>query len=237
MGSKTFQFKKFSIAQDVCTHKGGTDGVLLGAWVNINETDTSVLDIGTGSGLIAIMLAQRTSPQTRIDAIDIEEKDIHQAKENVQRSAWPEKVNVLHTSLQNFFPKKKYDLIVSNPPYFVSSLLPPDEKRTLARHTQELSFEDLLKNAARLLSQRGRLAVILPYAEGLPFAERAQKHHLLPERQSTFRSRIHKPTERLLIELSAGGKQQMDEEIILYSNGNEWSEQYKRLTGDFYLKF
>src|SRR5687768_14565831 len=99
MDSKPFQFKKFSIAQDVCVHKVGTDGVLLGAWVNLNKTDTAILDVGTGSGLIAIMLAQRTSSQTRIDALDIEAQDVQQARENVQRSPWPDKVNVLHTAL------------------------------------------------------------------------------------------------------------------------------------------
>ncbi|MEX1240962.1 MAG: methyltransferase [Cyclobacteriaceae bacterium] len=236
MGLKPFQFKKFSIAQDVCTHKVGTDGVLLGAWVNVSETDTAILDIGTGSGLIAIMLAQRTSIRARIDALDIEVQDVQQAKENVQRSPWPKKISVLYTALQQFHPNEQYDLIVTNPPYFVDSLLPPDEKRKRARHAQELSSEDLLKNAVRLLSKRGRLAVILPYAEGLHFVKLALKYHLFPQRQSAFRSRSHKPAERLLIELSAKGKHQEDEEIILYGNGDEWSEQYRRLTCEFYLK-
>jgi tRNA1Val (adenine37-N6)-methyltransferase len=235
MGSKPFQFKKFSIAQELCTHKVGTDGVLLGAWVNISSTDNSVLDIGTGSGLIALMLAQRVSDGATIDAIDLEVRNVQEAKENVQRSPWPEKVRVQHTSLQKFFPAARYDLIVSNPPYFVSSLLSPDEKRTLARHTQKLSFEELLENAARLLSKSGRFAVILPYVEGLGFIQLARRYDLFPLRQATFRSRLHKPPERLVMELSPEAGQPEDQDIILYANGDEWSEQYKRLTCDFYL--
>ena len=237
MGSKPFQFKKFSIAQDVCTHKVGTDGVLLGAWVSVSETDVAALDIGTGSGLLAIMLAQRTSPQARIDALDIELRDIQQARQNVQRSPWPEKINVVHTSLQKFYPDKRYDLIVSNPPFFVSSLLPPDAKRTLARHTLGLSFKDLLQNAVRLLSVAGRLAVILPFIGGRHFVNQAQAYDLFPQRQSIFRSRVHKPPERLLVELSRTQEpQRQEEEIVLYGDGDEWSDQYKRLTREFYLK-
>jgi len=236
MGSKAFQFKKFSVAQDLCTHKVGTDGVLLGAWVKVHETDRSVLDIGTGSGLIAIMLAQRCPSATRIDALDIEASDVQQAKANVQRSPWPEKIAVHYSAVQDFFPDKQYDLIVSNPPWFTGSLLPPDEKRGQARHTNELSFEDLLTHASRLLSQAGRLGLILPYAEGLRFIELARSNGLPPLRKCTFRTRAHKPPERLLLEFSRRAKQQEEEELILYGEADQWSEAYRDLTAAFYLK-
>lgn len=236
MGSKPFQFKKFSIAQDRCTHKVGTDGVLLGAWVHIGETDKSMLDIGTGSGLIAIMFAQRASPEAHIDAVELEAQDVQQARENVRRSPWPEKVNIHHTPLQQFFPGKQYDLIVSNPPYFVRSLLPPDEKRTQARHAHALSFSELLENTTRLLAPGGRLGVILPYAESREFTARALDSDLFIRRQAVFRARPHKPPERLLMEFSLKKQNPEQREIILYEAGDQWSADYKSLTGDFYLR-
>ena len=235
MGSKPFRFKKFSIAHDRCTHKVGTDGVLLGAWVNVCDADRRILDIGTGSGLIAIMLAQRSGPHAHIDALDIEAPDVRQARENAAASLWPAKVEVHHTSLQQFFPGRQYDLIVSNPPWFVNSLLPPDERRRMARHTAELPFDDLLTHALRLLSPAGRLALILPHREGLNFQALARDNGLVSLRQATFRARAHKNPERLLMELAASGYQQEAEELILY-DGENWSAQYTDLTRAFYLK-
>ena len=236
MGSKPFQFKQFSVAQNHCTHKVGTDGVLLGSWVNVTDGDSTVLDIGTGSGLIALMLAQRANSQTRIDAVEIGSEDAKQAKENALQSPWPEKIRVYHCSLQRFEPGIKYDLIVSNPPYFQNSLLPLQKKRTQARHTEQLSFNDLLHHAHRLLTDRGRLAVILPESGSLKFIDQARSLKLIPIRTASFRSRVDKPVERLLMELAYEGNQQTVTEIVLYSKNETWSDQYKRLTGEFYLK-
>jgi tRNA1Val (adenine37-N6)-methyltransferase len=235
MASKPFQFKYFSVAQDLCAHKVGTDGVLLGAWVNIG-TETSILDIGTGSGLIALMLAQRTQQDARIDAIDIEAAEVQQAKENVLQSPWSGKISVQHAGLQEFFPEHRYELIVSNPPYFVNSLLPPDKKRRQARHTCDLSFEDLLQNTSRLLTPQGKFALILPYPEGLRFIVLAKDFGLFPLRDSTFRSRSEKPFERLLIEFSRRRQEPEHGDLILYDTGNRWSETYKKLTREFYLQ-
>lgn len=236
MGTKPFQFKHFTVLQSHATHKVGTDGVLLGAWVQIRDTDKRMLDIGTGTGLIALMLAQRTAPLTHISAIEIEAADAEQAKINVHASPWPDKITVYHSSLQKFFPEEKYDLIVSNPPYFMNSWLPPDDKRSQARHTGQLSFVNLLENAARLLHVQGRFAVILPHAEGLQFINLALRFRLFPVRRATFRSRPNKPVERLLIEFALEGEPARETEIILYSQGNTWSEDYKRLTSEFYLQ-
>lgn len=231
---KPFYFKQFSVSQNDCAHKVGTDGVLLGAWVDV-KNEKNILDVGTGSGLIALMLAQRTDPDSRIDAVEIEASDAQQARENVRQSPWPKKITIHQEAVQRFNPEKEYDLIVSNPPYFINSWLPPEEKRSQARHTLQLSFPDLLMTATRLLNKQGRLAVILPYAEGLTFLDISQNFHLIPIRKTFFRSRAHKPVERLLLELSYGGKL-VEQEIILYESGDHWTEEYKKLTHGFYLK-
>jgi tRNA1Val (adenine37-N6)-methyltransferase len=237
MGSKPFQFKQFSVAQDRSTHKVGTDGVLLGAWVRLHADIRSVLDVGTGTGLIALMLAQRTSENTTIDAVEVEEEDARQAKENVQHSPWAGKIRIHISRVQDFLPEKKYDLVISNPPYFVNSWLPPENKRSQARHAQLLPFEDLLRHSHRLLAPGGRLAVILPYTEGLMFINLARSFGLFPSRRTAFRSRAHKPLERVLVELSSeGGYEQPENELVLYTHGDTWSDEYRSLTRAFYLR-
>jgi tRNA1Val (adenine37-N6)-methyltransferase len=235
MPAKPFQFKHFSVAHDRCTHKVGTDGVLLGSWVRIGDTDKFLLDVGTGSGVIALMLAQRSNDATHIDAIDIERQDAQQALQNVAGSPWPDKISVYQTAIQKFFPDQRYDLIISNPPFFVNSLLPPEQKRSQARHTHSLSFDDLLENVCRLLAASGRFAVILPYREGGQLLKAAAPLKLHPRRQTAFRSRRHKPFERLLIEFSRDITDPEESELRLYDEGEKWSEDYKALTRDFYL--
>src|SRR6187551_2766436 len=146
--------------------KVGTDAVLLGAWTNVNDVNR-ILDIGAGSGVIALMLAQRSGNLVHIDAVEIEKEDAMQARENIQRSPWPECISVHEIPIQKFSPEIKYDLIVSNPPYFNNSFQPPDKKRLHTRHTISLDFTELLSSVARLLQPGGRFNVILPFTEGL----------------------------------------------------------------------
>lgn len=233
--SADFHFKKFTVTHDRSTHKVGTDGVLLGAWVNV-EKATQILDIGTGTGVIALMLAQRSNDKAQIDAIEIESEDATLAAENIRRSPWPEKIQVVNTSIQEFFPPVKYDLIVSNPPYFINSWKPPDNKRSAARHTDELSYVELLQSVSQLLKDEGVFGIILPYLEGTMFIEMARSFKLFPRRQLIFRSRHNKPPERILVEFSRHLVEPESEELILHSEGNDWSEAYKNLTRDFYLK-
>jgi tRNA1Val (adenine37-N6)-methyltransferase len=230
-----FHFKQFSVKQARSSHKVGTDGVLLGAWVNV-EGVQHVLDVGTGSGVIALILAQRTSPNSKIQAVEIEETDVEQAKENILNSPWPDKVEVFHSSIQQFQNTLKYDLIVSNPPYFQNSWLPPEKNRSTARHTHELSFDDLLQSASRLLSEAGRLAIILPYTEAMDLIARARLYYLNVLRQLHFRSRSHKPVERILVELHRGPANNHIESLVLHSEHDKWSDEYRDLTKDFYLK-
>ncbi|MFM2293328.1 MAG: hypothetical protein RIS29_3141, partial [Bacteroidota bacterium] len=154
MANPFFRFKQFTVFHDRCAMKVGIDGVLLGCWTNVADT-SMVLDIGTGTGLIALMIAQRTD--AHIDAIDIDEGAFEQAMINVQASPWSSRLNVVLSSLQDFVSDKKYDLIVSNPPYFINSLKNPDEQRTTARHTDSLTHEELIDQCIPKLTEGGRI--------------------------------------------------------------------------------
>jgi len=231
-----FRFKQFTVHHDRCTMKVGTDAVLLGAWASIGQ-QTSILDIGTGTGVIAIMLAQRTVATARIDAVEVEGEDAAQARENVSQSPWPDKVEVFQVPIQQFLPGKLYNVIVSNPPYFVNSQPPPDQRRVHARHTVLLDFDTLIDSVVRLLSPSGIFSTILPYTEGLDFIRRAAGR-LHCTRRCSFRSRAEKPVERLLLEFSRQPNPTEESELILYSDSNkqEWSDAYKALTQAFYLR-
>lgn len=231
-----FHFKKFSIDHSDAEMKVGTDGVLLGAWLTVRNP-IRVLDIGTGSGLIALMLAQRTGNQTNIDAVDMAEKDCGVAIRNVQDSPWQEKVKVYCSRIQDYQSSEKYDLIVSNPPFFINSYKPPAGRREHVRHTTELSFDDLIESVDRLLSDDGFFNVILPCAEAIHFRELALARKLYCSRISGFRPRKTKPLERTLMEFSRKESSATEEEILFLDESNDFSEQYKVLTRDFYLKF
>lgn len=171
-----FRFKRFTIRQDRCPMKVGTDGVLLGAWTGLRTTDRRMLDIGTGTGLIALMLAQR-APEARITGIDID--DVSQARENAAASPWGDRLYFEQTPVQTFRPAERYDLIVSNPPFYVDSLTCPDAGRTAARHTVHLSYEELVDSVVRLLAPGGRFAVVLPTPESEHFRHLASARLLL----------------------------------------------------------
>lgn len=232
---RDFHFKKFSVSQEGSTHKVGTDGVLLGAWVDVLDTKT-VLDIGTGSGVIALMLAQRTADDVMIDAVEMQAADAAEAKKNVSRSPWPGRITVHNIDIQSFSAFIRYDLIVSNPPYFINSWLPPGENRTKVRHTESLTFAELLDAVAKYLNPHGRFAVILPFQEAQQFIPLASARSLFCIRQCNFTTREHKPIERVLMEFSFIRSVVITEELLLYQEDDTWSEPYKNLTKDFYLK-
>ncbi len=233
--SRAFRFKQFEIQDHRCAHKVGTDGTLLGGWVDVKNAKR-ILDIGTGSGLIALMLAQRTSPDTLIEAIEISLPDYSQASENVKHSPWHKKLTVRHSSLQQFESTYLFECIVSNPPYFNNSFKPPNANRVVPRHTETLSFLDLIQHSLRLLTDGGTLNVILPFTEGLQFIDMAAQHSLMLSRKFAFRTRAEKPIERWLLEFRRTSHPLEEGEILLYHTGDEWSDDYKALTKDFYLK-
>ncbi len=215
--------------------KVGTDGVLLGAWVNVTNAQT-ILDIGTGTGVIALMLAQRTSSSVQIDAVEFNPDACIDAQENFSQSSWTDRLHLYTEAIQVFAPEKMYDLIVSNPPYFINSYKPPDLNRTTARHTEQLSFEELLSAVLRLLNVSGRFAVVLPVTEGQAFEKLALDSGLSCIRKWSFRTRENKPVERLLMEFSRHSRPCETGEILLYESGENWSNGYKNLIKDFYLK-
>lgn len=230
-----FHFKKFSIRHDCSGMKVGTDGVLLGAWANVTGVNR-ILDIGTGTGVIALMLAQRTEAHVKVEAVEMDDHAYEDAAENFNTSPWNGKLIAHHTSIQNFHSLFQFDLIVSNPPYFQNSFKPPDQKRLNARHTESLPFNDLLNASDRFLSPTGRLSIILPFTEGLEFISLANQRGYTCSRKWGFRSRAHKPVKRWLLEFIHKKVETEEREFILHSEGDEWSDDYKNLTKEFYLK-
>jgi len=230
---KQFHFKQFSVRHDRSGMKVGTDGVLLGAWVSV-ENEKNILEIGTGSGVIALVLAQRTPQLTQIAAIEPDLSSCMDASDNFSVSPWKERISLQRVRLQDFHSPFLFDLVVSNPPYFQDSQKPPDSRRELARHTESLSFTDLLEGADRLLTPAGRLAVILPVTEATHFRQLASNRFQVI-RICQFRSRKHKPVERILIEFARQSPGEKAEELVLYADGDHWTKEYKNLTSPFYL--
>ena len=218
--------------------KVGTDAVLLGAWVGVEPHAKRILDVGTGSGVIALMMAQRSGFDSRVDAVETDPASVIQARENVAASPWPGKIEVFNTPVQDFAKERKYDLIVCNPPFFSKSLLPPAQHRQNARHTETLSFQELIESVLRLLSPAGTFAVILPVTEGTRFRELAHSCQITCHRSTAFFSRQGKPQERWLMEFSFEGRgtPTEPETLVLYKEADQWSEGYKALTCDFYIR-
>ena len=213
--------------------KVGTDGVLLGAWANIGNA-SRILDIGTGSGLIALMLAQRSHGSATIDAVEIDSDAFDQAYENVAGSNWSNKIKVFNSSIQEFKPSHDYHLIVCNPPYFVNSLKPLDEKRTKARHTTDLSFHDLILSTKRLLHPEGIFCVVLPSTQSTAFIQLAAKSNLFCSKKHFVKATSSKPSQRLLIEFTNNVQTLEERELILQEADGIWTKAYLVLVSPFY---
>ena len=235
MGS--FRFKEFTIEQEHSPMKVGTDGVLLGAWVPLRQEDRRLLDLGTGTGVIALMLAQR-QVDARITALDIDPSCVREARENADRSLWGDRVEVVEAAAQDFLSSEPFDLIVSNPPFFENSLTSPDQGRTLARHTTSLSFEELLGAVDRLLAPEGRFAVVLPVEEAQRF-RRLATAHLWLEQWLDVRTTPRRPVKRSLMLFSRRqpAESPKSEELVIQTAPEEFTPEYRALTRDFYLKF
>lgn len=232
-----FRFKQFTIQQDRCTMKVGTDGILLGAWADVGDVQ-KVLDIGAGSGLISIMLGQRSS-RAQIHSVEIEAESYGQARENMAAAPWAERLSIQHISIQEYARSsdRRYDLIVSNPPFFSGGALSNNQNRNIVRHTVKMPHGDLFSAARTLLTPQGRFCVILPYIEGLRFEELARTYKLYCTRTMEVRSKADKPVERLLLQFEREEKEKTEESLIIQGEGrNNWTKEYKALTGMFYLK-
>lgn len=236
MANPYFKFKQFTVYHHLCSMKVGIDGVLLGAWADTNNT-TAILDIGTGSGLIALMLAQRS--QAEITAIDIEAGAILQTKENVANSPWANRITAENISLQKLAinATQKFDLIVSNPPFFVNSLKAPETNRNTARHTDTLSHEELLQHASELLSSDGKFCVILPVQEGMSAVEYGRQVKLYCSKIVRVFPKPGSECKRLLIEFShKETTQQISELTIETEQRHQYTPEFTDLARNFYLK-
>lgn len=229
-----FRFKQFSVEQDDVAMKVGTDGVLLGAWADC-EVVKNILDIGTGTGVIALQMAQR-NPTAQVQAVEIDETAAKRARANFDNSPWAERLEVEQTAVQEFSPAEKFDLIISNPPYFVDSLLPPDAKRSTARHTHDLTFDELDKAVCRLLVENGKFALILPVTE-------FEKYLLLTQLHLVRRCDVYSieggDVKRVMGEFAKQKPTEVAHETLAIEveNRGEFSAEYRALTKDFYLKF
>ena len=238
MSQQTFVFKKFSIHQHKCAHKVGTDAVLIGSWAEVSKANT-ILDIGTGTGIIALMMAQKSPAQ--IDAIDIEQGSFEQATENAAHSIWADRIHVYQKRLQDFanHATKKYDAIITNPPYFVDSSKAPDEERSHARHTDTLNFTDLILGVKKILNDKGMFYIILPTKEALDFKALAEKNGFYLTRLLRVKTKSANHLEKRHIMLFKFTKEPLEEKILSIENEgrHNYTDEYKKLTGDFYLHF
>ena len=228
-----FTFKQFHIEQDQCAMKVGTDGVLLGSWANGGE---HILDIGTGTGLLALMMAQRFE-KSLIDAIEIEENAYQQAVQNVAKSVFKSKINIIHSSLQNFAKSNinQYDSIICNPPYFVNSLKNNKKSKTIARHNDTLPFNELISLAYKLLKTEGTLSLVLP-VNIFPLIEtEADIYGFFLNRKISIKTTEKKQPKRVLVEYKKEPTQiETSTEYLLNQNG-EKSIWYQQLTNIFYI--
>ena len=233
-----FRFKQFSISHHRSTMKVGTDAVLLGSWVAVNEDCRQILDIGCGCGIIALMLAQRSN--ATVTGIDIDKSSIDEATENAQNSPWKKRISFQNISVQDFcIPQNKnnFDLIVSNPPFFEKSLKSPIEKRNLSRHTDTLSFEELIVSAEYCLSQKGFFAVIIPAESAQKIENLALLHGLFCSRKMEIHAYPNQPTNRVMLVFSRQEIQIQTEKLVIRDTENEYTNAYQQLTKDFYLQF
>lgn len=230
-----FRFKKFKIKQYKTAAKIGTDAVLLGSWTEIHSGMKNILDIGAGSGIISLMLAQRTE-NSNIFAIEIDFDAYSECTENFQNSPWNHRLQSIKSDLKEFTSKTKFDLIVSNPPFFTENTLAPDLKRNRARNTVGLSFELLIRKVDELLNSSGVFSVILPYKETEKFCELARKFNLYPFLKTFVKGHKNAPLKRSLMAFSREHKICVCSELVIEIQRHQYTEDYIELTKDFYLK-
>lgn len=233
-----FQFKQFRIVQERSAMKVGMDGVLLGTWADPSDAER-ILDIGTGTGLIALMMAQKNN-HTQIDAIEVDKEAFDEAVQNIQQSHWSERIHPELCSFQEFAERTnlKYDLIVSNPPFFTNGVKAPVENRAQARHSDSLPLDVLISGAAGLLRENGRIALVLPVESIQEITKLANLNRLYISRLCRVKPNPQKPVFRILIELANSTCTIQESELMIeFEKHHDYTPEYKALTKDFYLKF
>lgn len=233
MSNSYFRFKRFCVRHDRCAMKVGTDGVLLGAWGGVEGK--RILDVGTGTGIIALMAAQR-NPDAQVLGIDIDEAAILQAQENVAESPFADRVSCTLQDITSYSPENRFDAILCNPPFFTEDTLPDDTSRALARNSRSLPFPQLIEKVAALLNANGQFSVIIPSSHMQEFVSLCLAEGLYLNRRCVVRTKASKPPRRTMLTFSKGQvTKSIEQEICLIADDGNRSQAYKELTDAFYL--
>ncbi|WGD35520.1 methyltransferase [Olleya sp. YS] len=235
--NKPFKFKQFTVQQNQCAMKIGTDSVLLGAWTPMDTNPFSILDIGAGTGILSLMLAQRSNAQL-IDAIEVDDLAYEQCVDNFEASPWSDRLFCYHASLEEFTDEieDKYDLIISNPPFYSEDYKTESEQRDLARFTDALPFDHLLNSVSQLLSEDGVFSVIIPFKEEDAFIALASKFKLFPNSLLHVKGSSESEIKRSLISFSFSESEIKKETLIIETSRHQYTNDYINLTKEFYLK-
>ena len=229
-----FTFKQFHINQDSCAMKVGTDGILLGAWADVKHCK-NILDMGSGTGLLALMLAQRTKENCQIRAVELDPIAAKQAQENINNSVWKNRIQLTQTDIQHFLQttEQTFNLIVANPPYFEQGIACKNEERELARYTKQ-SHLNWLEWAATRLSENGRISFVLPYDAGKTLIKSTA---LFCIKQTNVITKVGKTPQRMLLTFAKQPEILTQDQLVIYDEDNQYTETFIELTKDFYLKF
>jgi tRNA1Val (adenine37-N6)-methyltransferase len=238
--SKPFKFKEFTIHQDKTAMKVGTDGVLLGAWCSLDNSPDTILDVGAGTGVISLMMAQRSDAMT-IDAVELDENAYEQTVDNFEKSDWGDRLYCYHTTFQEFAnelaeEQETYALIVSNPPFYTDEFQTKNQARNNARFTSSLSFKDLLIGVSKILSKKGLFSVIVPCKEEENFIEMAKEQRLFLQRACRVQGNNNSDIKRSLLEFSFSTSEIKETHLIIETGRHQYTEDYINLTKNFYLK-
>jgi len=237
VSEKPFKFKQFTINQNQCAMKIGTDGVLLGAWCSLEHKPNSILDVGSGTGILGLMLAQRCNADI-IDAIEIDDKAYQQCVENFENSIWSDRLFCYHASLEEFVDdiEDSYDLIICNPPFYSEDYKTDDSQRDLARFSDAMPFKHLIKSVSKLLSENGKFSVIIPFKEEQHFITLASKKRLFPNHILHIKGNPSSEIKRSLIEFYFRESDVKITKLIIETQRHQYTQDYINLTKDFYLK-
>ncbi|QXP64314.1 tRNA1(Val) (adenine(37)-N6)-methyltransferase [Polaribacter sp. HaHaR_3_91] len=237
---KPFKFKEFTIQQDKTAMKVGTDGVLLGAWCSVADYPDTILDIGAGTGVIALMIAQRSDAMT-IDAVEVDENAYEQTVSNFEESDWGDRLYCYNATFAEFADEiaeeeETYDLIVTNPPFYTDDFETEDAARNKARFTSSLSFEELIIGVAKILSENGKFCVVIPFKEEENFINLARGNQLFLNRICRVKGNETSEVKRCLLEFSFNESELQEENLVIEIVRHQYTEDYINLTKDFYLK-
>jgi tRNA1Val (adenine37-N6)-methyltransferase len=234
---KPFKFKQFKVEQDKCAMKIGTDSVLLGAWTSVNHNPFNVLDIGAGTGILSLMIAQRSHAQ-QIEAIEIDDDAYEQCVDNFENSPWNDKLFCFHASILEYIEavNEKFDLIICNPPFYSEDYKTPDKARNLARFSDAMPLEHIIFAVIYFLSKKGKFSIVAPFKEEKNIIEEASLINLYPNCILRVKGNPNSEIKRSLIEFSFSESDIKTSELIIENERHQYTQDYISLTKDFYLK-